>query len=382
MQSALRQRNISVLRLPSMAVEGQAQYQSDVATAPFSVGGRPLFSAPKGTVDTYFRAEQRLFDRTVTAQSAVEQAQLSEQQARVRTALFDIRQRVTEAFFAAAVLGAREQVVVATIADLQGRLDETNARVREGTALRADAAAIEATLLQRQQDADELRAARAAAVARLSTVVGRTLPADAAMRVPDLDTALATARQSPSTVRARPEFTQFQRTRERVLRQQDLTVANSSPRVSAYGRAGYGRPGLNFTRDTFDTYALGGVRVQWTGWNWGSTAREREALAIQARIVEADEESFARGLLESIQSDLATVDRLRRALTTDERIIDLRSEVARASQARAQEGVLTMAEYLSRDTELLQARLAQTTHRVELAQASARVLTTLGVEVR
>ena len=43
---------------------------------------------------------------------------------------------------------------------------------------------------------------------------------------------------------------------------------------------------------------------------------------------------------------------------------------------------MTAAEYLDRSTELLQARFARAGHRVELAQASARFLTTFGLEVR
>jgi hypothetical protein len=43
---------------------------------------------------------------------------------------------------------------------------------------------------------------------------------------------------------------------------------------------------------------------------------------------------------------------------------------------------VTASEYLDRNAELLQARFAQAGHRVELAQASARFLTTLGLEVR
>ena len=42
---------------------------------------------------------------------------------------------------------------------------------------------------------------------------------------------------------------------------------------------------------------------------------------------------------------------------------------------------MTAADYVARESELLQARYAQTSHQVELAQARARLLTTLGVEV-
>ena len=43
---------------------------------------------------------------------------------------------------------------------------------------------------------------------------------------------------------------------------------------------------------------------------------------------------------------------------------------------------MTVAELIDRDTDLQVARLALATHRVELDQARARFLTTIGLEVR
>ena len=103
---------------------------------------------------------------------------------------------------------------------------------------------------------------------------------------------------------------------------------------------------------------------------------------LQEQIVSADEAAFTKTIAEVIEGDLATIDHLGRALATDQRIIDLRAEVERTARVRLQEGVLTSSDYLSRNTELLQARIAQATHHVELAQARARLLTALGVEVR
>ena len=124
------------------------------------------------------------------------------------------------------------------------------------------------------------------------------------------------------------------------------------------------------------------MRLQWNAWSWGTTGREREAQALQEQIVAADEAAFAKSIAAATEGDLATIDHLTRALATDQRIIDLRAEVERAARVRLQEGVLTSSDYLARDTELLQARIAQVTHLVELAQARARLLTTVGVEVR
>jgi outer membrane protein TolC len=382
-QTNLRLRNISTQRLPTVSVDGQAQYQSDVAHLATSLPGvSALFLPPKDTFDGGIRLDQRVFDTTVSAQSALERAQLAENQARVRATLFALRQQVNDAFFAAAALQARAGALAATIEDLNARLRELTARVEEGTALGADAAAIEATLLQRLQDADDLQASRRAALDRLATFTGQPIANTDTLVLPDVAAAVVQARQSQSTLRARPEYEQFARTRDRLVRQQELTAAQERPRLSTYGRVGYGKPGLNFAQSEFETYAFGGLRLQWNAWTWGSGAREREALAIQQQIVAADEAAFARSLTTAIEGDESAIDRLRRTLAADERIVMLREQVDRATQLRLQEGVVTASEYLGRNAELLQARFARAGHEVELAQASARLLTTLGLEVR
>jgi len=382
-QTDLRLRNIAALRLPTVTIEGQGQFQTDVAhltPEPPIIGG--LFRPRKDTYDGSLRIDQRLFDPTVDAQGALERAQLAENQARVRTNLFTQRQQVNDAFFAAAALQARAGSLAATISDLTARLEETSARVREGTALPADASAIEATLLQRQQDADDLQASRRAALDRLATLTGQPVGESDTLVLPDLAALVTRARQARDTVRARPEFDQFARMRDRIARQQQLSVAQERPRISTYARVGYGEPGLNFISRDFESYALGGVRLQWNAWTWGSGGREREALAIQQRVVAADEAAFARSLTTSIEGDETAIDRLQRTLASDDRIVTLREQVERSTQVRLQEGVVTASEYLDRSAELLQARFARAGHEVELAQAGARLLTTLGLEVR
>jgi outer membrane protein TolC len=246
----------------------------------------------------------------------------------------------------------------------------------------AESAAIEATLLQRQQDEDELRTSIDVALARLAILAGRPVPVAAVAALPDLAAAAATARQRLPDLRARPEFEQFDRTRDRIGRQSDLAAAQVRPKLSAFGRAGYGRPGLDFISNEWQPYGLGGVRLLWNAWNWGATARETEAQSLQSLIVTQDEAAFSRGVAEAIAADAAAADRLERALAADRRIIELRSDVERAARVRLAEGVVDASDYLARNAELLQARFAQATHQVELAQARARLLTTLGLEVK
>jgi outer membrane protein TolC len=381
-QTELRLRNIAAERFPTLSAEGQAQYQSDVTTVPTGLGGLRPVSPPHDTYDARVVAQQQILDPTRGPRRAAERAQLTEAQAQVRASLFALRPEVNEAFFTAAALQERMIQIEATIADLEARQREAGARVREGASLPSDTASLDAVILQRRQDVDELRANRRAALARLAQIVGRDLNEADVLVLPDLVTATAQARASLGDLRARPEYQEFAGTRERIARQSDVVASHDRPHVSAFARAGYGKPGLNQLNNTFDSYWLAGVQVQWTPLTWGAIDREREALALQQQIVTANEAAFTESLLRAVQADIAAVDRLEGALALDDRIIALRDRIEREFRVRLQEGVITSAEYADRNTDLLQARLTRASHLVELSQARVHLLTTLGLEVR
>jgi outer membrane protein TolC len=382
-RTELRLQSIAVERRPSFRIDALGQYQSDVPTPPSPLpGGQPLWAPPHQTVDGSLRIEQPLVSPSIAPRLAVERAALAESQARVRTAVFGRRQEVNEAFFGAALLQERMGALRATITVLDDLLEDAAVRVRERTALPSEAASIEAVRLERRRDLATLAADRRAALARLSELTTRTLGEGTELSLPDLGEAVLRARTARPTLRARPEFDQFGRTRDRLDEQGLAARAQERPRVNAFGRVGYGKPGLNFIANEFDTYWTAGIQVQWTPWTWGTSDREQAALALQQRIVDADEAAFRSGLERAVQDDLAALDRLEGTATLDDQIVALRETVDRETRLRLDERVASAAQYLDQSTDLLDARLARASHVVELARARARVLTTLGVEVR
>ena len=378
----LRLRNIAAERLPSISANGQAQYQSAVTTLAVPLPGVTIPAPPHDTYDARVSAQESIFDPTIAPRRNVERAELAEAQAQVRVTLFGLRQEVTEAFFTAASIAERAATVEATINDLGARLRETQVRFREGTALPSDTASIAATLLQRRQDLLQLRADRGAALARLSQLVGRPIGDDTPLALPELAASVATTVGGLDQLRARPEYEQFRSSRDRIALQEAVTGAQEKPRVSAFGRVGYGKPGLSMLSSEFQSYWLAGVQVQWAPWTWGSTGRDRQALEVQREIVATNEAAFTEALQRSVQQSIATINRLDSTLALDERIIALREAIDRESRAKLQEGAITAADYVDRNTDLLAARLARVQHRVELSQARANFLTMLGVEVR
>ncbi len=382
-QTDLRLRNLSAERLPSISAEAEAQYQSDVFTAPTQAGGGVAFPSPsKNTYDSRVSVEQPILDPSIGVRRNVERAQLAQSEAEVRTALFGLRQEVNEAFFSAALLAEQSRIIAVTITDLEKQLEEARIRVREGAALPSDTAAIQATLLERRQDEGEVQSKRRAALLRLTELIKRPVSGSDLFALPDLTDATAQARQGLDSLRVRPEYEQFARSRDVLSRQQQAVSADQKPRLSAFGHVGYGRPGLNPISDSFDTYFIGGLQVKWAPWNWGSSGRERQAIAIQRQIVASEEEAFTSRLTRDLQNGLADIDRLDTALALDDQIVLLRERVEDETRLRFKEGVVTASEFVDRSTDVLEARLARATHRVEQVQARAGFLTTLGLEIR
>lgn len=377
-QTALRLSNLRAERLPSLAVAGQAQHQSDVTSVRFPGAVLPF----KDTYDASLGTRIRLFDPARAPRTEAERAQLAEAEARLEAALFAQRQAVNEAFFSALLLDAQQAVLAEAITDLRSQLRLARERVSAGASLPSEAAMLEAELLRREQSLEEVSSGRGVALAVLGDLTGRTVAPSVALDAPDLAASVGTARGALDSLRARPEYAQFAAGRTVVSARERTASAQDDLRLSAFGRTGYGRPGLNMLAREFDTYWLAGVQLEWMPFDWGTVRREREAIAIQRQVIASEERAFVERIRRSVRTDLATVDRLERTLATDDAIVALRERVLQETRLRYVEGVITAAEFVDRETDLNTARLARATHRVELAQARARFLTTVGLEVR
>ncbi len=380
-QSALRLADINADRRPALSFGSQAQYQSDVASIPISLPGVTIPTPPHDTYDAHLNATQRIYDPTSASRRVVERAQTAESKARVRTALYSVTESVNTAFFTALRSQSQMAELETTITDIKAQLAVADARVKAGTALTSESDALRAELLRRRQSVAELAATRKAAIAILSDLVGQPLDTSTPLSAPDFSAEVTNARAAVD-LRNRPEYEQFDKARDVLARTSDALSSKIKPNIAAFGRLGYGRPGLNPLSDKFNSYWLTGIQLQWAPWNWGVTNRDRQINALQRDIVTSEEKAFTAGLRRAVEQDLASIDRLETTLSQDDEIIALRERILAETRSRYAEAVITSADYVDRQTDVLAARLTRASHRVELAQARSHLLTTLGTEVR
>jgi outer membrane protein TolC len=151
--------------------------------------------------------------------------------------------------------------------------------------------------------------------------------------------------------------------------------------VQAFGQLGVGRPGLDQFRKDIHEFWIVGVRLRWTPWDWGVVRREQQVLEIQRQVIDTEASAFVDRVRRATLGDVETMARLEAIDEADDALVDLRERIAREALVRFREGVITAAEYVDVRNDVEEARVIRARHRVELAQARARFLTTLGADL-
>jgi outer membrane protein TolC len=378
----LRQAVIAADRLPQLSINGQASHQSDVTRPTFGIPGITVPDFPKDRWQTTLDLEQRLYDGgEIARRRELEEARHAELQAALTVSLYQLRSEVNSAFFTAFLLEKRTAEYEALVTDLDARLAAVRARVEAGTALSRDAAEIEAERVRAGLQRDEAQASRRASLAILSDLVGQPVDTTAVLRLPaeEPERSQPASLDTIAALRRRPEFDQFVRSRTRLGREVAYAEVENRPRVVAFGQAGVGLPGLDGFRTSSDAFWQAGIKVVWRPWTWRSAGRTAAAYRLEQGVVATEEQALGRRLARAVATNIEDITRLRAALTDDERIVALRIEVERQARAQFDEGAITTPDYVETRTDVLEARLTLERHRVELAQARATYLTTLGI---
>lgn len=378
---SLAARNEVTSMFPQLSIAGRAQYQSDVIALPFSPPDGSARGVPHDSYEAYLNVRQPILDPSRSARRQLREAEYLQGQARTEVSLYAQRRVVNEAYFNALSAQLQRAEVDASARALEAQLQLARDRVSLGAALPSEAAMLEAALLMRRQASDALAAGRTAALSILQNLTGRRMDSTTVLVLPELAQLVEEASANPGDFNERPEYEQFNGRRALLDAQSTMAASQSMPRITGFGRAGYGRPALNPLSTEFETYWLAGVQVEWNPWDWGDSQRERAQLEAQRRMVLSDEAAFTESLQRATSTELIEAARIAGALGTSERIVELRDAVLQETRIRMEEGVVTSADYVNRDAELLAARLTLALHRVELAGAYARYLTLAGMEV-
>ena len=373
--SSLKLENIGVNFLPQISLRGQATYQSDVTEL---VVNNPLFQPPVINKDQYritMDVRQLIYDGSNTSSlKNTETKQVLVDEQKVEVDLFSLKQRINDLYFSVLLYQQRMRINQLLINDLKSRIAETESRVKNELNLPANLYILQAQLIQTEQEMENLNSDREASLKMLSELIGYTIPEKTELEYPQHQAVVF-----DDNLSERPEYKLFDYQKEQLNSYSNVISSRILPKLSAFGQAGLGRPGLNMLDNDFKPFYMVGLSVSWNPINWGADNNEKQIYQINQKIVDSQKETFEKNVKVSLEKYKSDMDKYENLIQKDEELITLREKIVESTYSQLQNGTITSTVYLTELNNKTQSQLMLETHKLQLLQAKINYLTTKGV---
>ena len=366
--------------IPQITISGQATYQSATPTYPeaFSAmmqsNGIHMTGVQKDQYKVAVDVSQHIWDGGKSkAGRALAEAEAEELRRKTDVSLYDIQSRVDNIYFGILLLDEHKAQTEALIALLKSNLAQMRTYYKNGVAMQADVDILEAELLTARQTLGQVESSRNSYRRMLEIFIGQALTSPRLER--------PTMKEVGSRTSARPELALFDAQTNKLEAQRKAIHASLMPRFSAFAQGYYGYPGLDMFKSMMSTdwtlNALVGLRMSWNIGAFYTKKNNLEKLNIAQKQIAVRRDIFLFNTeMQTTQED-GEIDRLRKAIEEDNRIVELRQRVRKVAESQLVNGVIDTTDLLRKITDETTANLNRSTHEIELLQAIYKLKTTL-----
>lgn len=371
----LKVKNVNVNYYPKITFSGQISYQSDVTKID---PGIPVFKPVEPPLDRYKLAidvVQNIYDggSTVSLKN-IEKSQLISDNRKVEVELFSLKQRINDLFFSTLIYQEKEKVFEIIKGDIQSKMSEAEANVKNGNTPSITLDLILAQLLQIEQEILSAESDRLASLKMLSILIGIPIDTNVNLVIPE-----AEIFPEQDIITKRPEYEYFNAQKNLFESYKESVFTNSIPKLNIFGQAGFGKPGLNLLEDKWKAFYMIGLNLTWNPFNWNSNKNTLKIYDLNKAFVDIQKETFNNNIrvqLEKYKTDIAKYEEL---TLKDDEIIDVRNKIVKAVYSQFLNGVVTPTVYLTELNNKHQAMQQQVIHKIQLLQAKVNYLTSAGL---
>jgi outer membrane protein TolC len=366
--------NLSKSWFPSISIEGQATYQSDVIEVDFGQitnQNIPSFSSPHDQYKLYLNLEQKIYDGGITRQQKILENkghQINQQQ--IEISFHQLKQQVAMVYFSIILLSKNIELTQLLQHELNEKLNTVEVAVETGASLLSGAQVLRAELLKLDQQIAELKFKKNAQLNILSQLTGLTINSNTYFEW--VETALDTFSNE------RPELQLLNLQKDIAEQAYSLEKSVRRPKAFAFSQAGYGRPGLNMLNTEFDTYYLIGLGFKWKLYDWGELSNKKKLTEYQKNSIDLQKDNLNRNISIAAQNEVSNIENFRSAIRKDEEIIGLRKEIEKAASVQFENGTITATQFLTEANAALQAKILLENHKIMLAQSQINYLLITG----
>ena len=367
--------------LPQVQVGAQASWQNHVPAYPDAFA--KIFESQGITVEGMRKDQYRISADVrqiiwdggrISAEKDIARARVDESRRSNDVQIYALYERVDEVFFAIILLSEQEKAVDASIELLEANVKTLNACYKNGAAMESDVDAVKVQLLEAQRQKANIAATADSFKKVLALYIGKDT-------CPPLD---MPADNAANTFGKRPEYALFDAQQASLLAEEKAVQKSLMPSLSFFGSTFYGYPGMNsmdaMLNHKWTWNLMVGASITWNISAFYSKSSKINTLRAKSEYVNNQRELFDynQRLLTSSQSD--EIKRLELIAQNDDEIVNLRSKVRKAEEAKLREGIINPTDLLLKITEERNAKILQATHKIDILKAKYKLNHTLGHE--
>ncbi len=369
-KNALELEIIDKEKLPQLDFNAQATYQSEVISIPIPNSGieppnNDQYRATLGVNQLIYGGGK------VDAAYQLKAASLQTQKKQVEVNLYQIKKQVNQLYFSILLSQEKFDLLKRKQELLQSKLKEVKSGIENGMVLPTSDKVIEAELLKIDQQFSDITQTKKALVNTLSLLISQDISETTIFQNPEINTQL-------NSEISRPELELFQLKKNEIDSSEELISRTNYPKLFGFATGGYGNPGLDPLDNSFQAFYTVGVKLNWSVFDWNSTKKQRQSIAINKDIIDTEAETFSLNTqieLTQLQSEMEKYTDL---IETDSKIINLRKEVLKSASSQLKNGVITSSAYITELTNLYEDEIGMSTHKIQLMLVKANYNITKG----
>jgi outer membrane protein TolC len=367
--SSLRDQNLSAAYLPTLDLNGNFVYNSDILDIAQIYGQLPIPpevipSIPNEQYRASFDVNQVIWDGGVTRSArAVEQVVNELNMKQNEAEVYRLREQVNNYYFSVLLVSSQIEVTGVLIADIDGRIKEASSGVTNGIVTPVTLDVLMAEKIKAGQQLTELTRRRQSLVSAMEQITGMTGLQDASFQLPDITI-------SGDEIIDNPDMRLFEVRSRQLEVSKNLLKSQRMPRAFGFAQAAYGNPpGSNFFSETADFYYSIGAGFKWNIFDWNKNSNERKSLSIQQQLIDIRRSATEESLQRLLTVRMAEIAALREAAGQDDELINIRKKITGVAASQLENGTITASQYLTELNNEKQAVISAAIRQIGISRA-------------
>ncbi len=369
-QSTLNSEIIKTRRYPKIDLDAQATYQSDVIHFPMDNPGLVIELPNKDQYKATLTVNQLIYGGgTIDAAIEEEHAKSLTQLQKVNVSLYQLKPSINQLYFSVLLLQEKKSLMLAKEKQIGEKLKEIKAGIKYGAVLPASDAVLSAELLKVKQQLTDIESSRKNLIQSLEKYLGTSISDQTIFEYPQLSTQLESDFN-------RPELELFDLQKNQIDNSTLVLKKNRLPKLYGFAQGGYGNPGINPLDNSFQSFYIVGLKLNWNIFDWEKTSKQTKAMELNKKIIDSEKEEFELKTNMQAEQQSLEIKKYEEFIKSDQSIINLRKEILKTSESQLKNGVITSSDYVEKLTDLYEAETDLKTHQIQLllSQANYKVI--------